>query len=314
MNILLTGATGFVGQHFLRYLAIENKTYQVFAISRKEKNPDIKNVTWISETTDFGSLLKKHEINAVIHLAGKAHDTKNTAVAEEYFRVNFEMTKQLYDAFIISNASKFIFLSTIKAVGDDKTYVRNALDLTEPQTPYAQAKRKAEQHIQNSNLAANKSFHILRPCLIYGQNVKGNLATLVKFASKGFPYPFAAFENKRSYLSVENLSLLFTKLLDGTYTSFTLNVANEDPIGTQELIEILAKKLGKKASRLTIPEQLIQLTAKVGDILPFFPFNSEKLKKITESFVVDTAEMNKLLRFSLPYRTRDTISSIIKIN
>ncbi len=311
MNILLTGATGFVGQNFLKYLATQNKNYHVFAISRKAENPTIKNVSWIKDSNDFDSILKINAIDVVIHLAGKAHDTKNTTAADEYFKVNYEMTKQLFDAFTKSNAAKFIFLSTIKAVGDDKTYVNNAFDLTEPQTPYAQAKRKAEIYLQNSNLPAEKTYHILRPCLIYGQGVKGNLATLVKFAQKGIPYPFAAFENKRSYLSVDNLSMVFCKLIENKFNSFTVNIANEDPIGTQELIEILAEKLGKKASKLMIPESVIELAAKTGDILPFFPFNSEKLKKITESFVVDTAEMNKLLGFSLPNKTRETISSII---
>lgn len=311
MNILLTGSTGFVGQNFLKYLSKNNKTFRVFAVSRKHENQKRENVIWLKNDSDFSSILKNNDIDVIIHLAGKAHDTKNTTAADEYFKVNYEMTKQLFEAFKVSNASKFIFLSTIKAVGDDKTYVQNAFDLTEPQTPYAQAKRKAEIHIQNSTLPEGKNAYILRPCLIYGEGVKGNLATLVKFAKKGIPYPFAAFENKRSYLSVENLSMLFCTLAENNYSSFTLNIANDDPIGTQELIEILAAKLGKKASKLTIPEKGIQFLATIGDYLPFVPFNSEKLKKITESFVVDTAEMNKLLGFSFPNKTRDTISSII---
>lgn len=311
MNILLTGSTGFVGQNFLKYLSESKKDFQVFAISRRLENRKFENVTWLKDDSDFSSVLNNNKIDIVIHLAGKAHDTKNTTASDEYFKVNYEMTKQLFDAFKVSKASKFIFLSTIKAVGDDKTYVQNAFDLTEPQTPYAQAKRKAEVYIQNTNLPADKSFYILRPCLIYGEGVKGNLATLVKFAKKGIPYPFAAFENKRSYLSVDNLSLLFCKLIEHNYSSFTLNIANDDPIGTQELIEILAEKLGKKASKLTIPESVIEFLATIGDYLPFVPFNSEKLKKITESFVVDTAEMNKLLGFSFPHKTRETISSIV---
>ena len=311
MNILLTGSTGFVGQNFLKYLSEGKKNFQVFAISRKHENQKLDNVIWLKYDFDFATILNDNNINIVIHLAGKAHDTKNIAASDEYFKVNYEMTKQLFDAFRVSNANKFIFLSTIKAVGDNKTYVQNSLDLTEPQTPYAQAKRKAEIYIQNTILPASKSFYVLRPCLIYGEGVKGNLATLVQFAKKGIPYPFAAFENKRSYLSVDNLSLLFCKLIEYNYSSFTLNIANDDPIGTQELIEILATKLSKKVSKLTIPESLVEFLATIGDYLPFMPINSEKLKKITESFVVDTAEMNKLLGFSFPHKTRDTISSII---
>jgi nucleoside-diphosphate-sugar epimerase len=244
-------------------------------------------------------------------LAGKAHDTKNTTEDKEYYKVNFEMTKQIFDAFIRSNASTFIFLSTIKAVGDDKTYVHNADDLGEPTTPYAKSKREAEKYIQNHPLPLTKRHYILRPCLIYGPNVKGNLADLVQFVEKETPYPLAAFQNKRSYLSVENLSYIFLKLLEEQRPSFTLNISNEDAISTVELIEIIAKKLQKKARTFSIPESIVRLLAKLGDKFSFIPINSEKLKKLTDSFVVDTGEMNKKLGFELPHKTRDSISSIV---
>jgi nucleoside-diphosphate-sugar epimerase len=247
----------------------------------------------------------------VIHLLGKAHDTKNTAKEDEYFKVNYELTRSLYDAFLLSSAKKFIFLSTIKAVGDDKTYVRDALDLSEPQTPYASSKKKSEDYIRSLPVPEGKNYYILRPTLIYGPHTKGNLESLVKFVKSGFPYPFSSFENKRSYLSVRNLSYVLCTLVEKEYPSFTLNIANQDPIGTQEMLELLAKKMGKKTSGWNIPKGFIQMAAKIGDHLPFLPFNSEKLKKITSSFVVDTAEMEKTLRVILPEQTRNTITQII---
>ncbi|MBC7387695.1 MAG: NAD-dependent epimerase/dehydratase family protein [Opitutaceae bacterium] len=311
MNILLTGATGFVGQNFINYFSTRKTNFHIFALSRESSQTNSGFITWLYNQTDFNKVLSDNDIYAVIHLAGKAHDIKNTSQAEEYFDVNYGITKNLFDAFANSQASKFIFLSSIKAVGDDQSYISNALDLSEPQTPYAKSKREAEKYIQNYVLSNGKSYYILRPTLIYGAGVKGNLATLIKFANKGLPYPFESFENKRSYLSVNNLSFIFIKLIENEYESMTLNIANEDAISTKELISIIYKALGKKPSSLSFPQGLIKTLAKMGDIIPL-PINSEKLNKITSSFVVDTAEMIKKLGFSLPETTRGTISSITK--
>ena len=311
MNILLTGATGFVGQNFLKYFVVHNESDHIYAVTRSKRETDSKRITWIMHSEYTASILDSYKIDAIIHLAGKAHDTQNTTESEEYYKVNFELTKQIFDAFIGSNASTFIFLSTIKAVGDDKTYVHNAEDLGEPTTPYAKTKREAEKYIQNYPLPSTKRHYILRPCLIYGPDVKGNLAELVKYIEKETPYPLAAFHNKRSYLSVENLSHIFLKLLEQKRPSFTLNISNEDAISTVELIEIIAQKLQKKARTFSIPESIVRLLAKMGDKFSFIPLNSEKLKKLTDSFVVDTGEMNKKLGFELPHKTRENISSIV---
>lgn len=311
MNILITGATGFVGLHLLSYLKTIDEQPTILALTRSPLPTSLDFVKHIPYSEDFDTILLEHKIDAIIHLLGKAHDTKNTSEPEEYFRINTELTCKLFDAFKSSGANKFVFVSTIKAVGDERSYVRNAQDLSTAQTPYAQSKRKAEEYIQSQSLPASKRFFILRPCLIYGPRSKGNLATLVKFVKIGLPYPFAAFENKRSYLSVNNLNTILYAILSKNYDSFTLNIANEDTIGTQELIQILRKELGKNPSKLNIPAGFIRTIAKFGDALPIFPFNTEKLEKITSSFVVDTAEMRKTLGFQLPDQTRLTIRNIL---
>jgi len=314
MNILLTGATGFVGLHFLSFFSKNHTDHHIFAAVRTVPQEEFPQVTWLGLHEQWENYLRDHNIDVVLHLLGKAHDTKNTTEPEEYDKVNFIYTRDLYNAFVKSKAQKFIFLSTIKAVGDDKTYVANANDLSIPQTPYAKSKKKAEDYIRSCVLPPDKTFYILRPTLIYGPRVKGNLATLVKFAKKGLPYPFSAFENKRSYLSVNNLCYIIAVLLKEDLKSFTLNIANEDSLSTKEIIELVAKKLGKTPSLLNIPASLIKYAARLGDLLRILPFDSEKLKKITSSFVVDTSEMEKTLGTPLPEKTRDSITQIIESN
>src|SRR5690606_13373271 len=131
---------------------------------------------------------------AIIHLAGKAHDTQNTSSPEEYFQVNTELTKQLFDKFLQSNARDFIYFSSVKAVADTVSGLLGEDVTPNPQTPYGQSKWQAEQYLNSQPLPEGKRLFILRPCMIHGPGNKGNLNLLYQVSSKGLPWPLAAFE------------------------------------------------------------------------------------------------------------------------
>src|SRR5438445_6325161 len=98
-HLTLTGASGFIGRNLKSYLELHN--YHVQPISIR-----------------YGLPIPCFDSDVLIHLAGKAHDLKNVSRAEEYYQVNTELTKQLFDVFLASNAKKFIFISSVKAVAD----------------------------------------------------------------------------------------------------------------------------------------------------------------------------------------------------
>jgi len=216
-NILVTGSSGFVGQNLRKYLTEHGISVQ--ALSLKETLPPYS----------------VYDADTIVHLAGKAHDLKNVSQPEEYYDVNFELTKKLYDAFLKSSAKKFIFISSVKASADQVEDVLKESDVPDPKTHYGKSKLMAEEYIQSQPLPEGKSYCILRPCMIHGPGNKGNLNLLYKLISKGIPYPLAAFENKRSFLSIENLCFVILEIVErNDIPSGIYQVADDEALSTNE--------------------------------------------------------------------------------
>jgi len=285
MKVVLTGGSGFVGRNLVSYLS----DYKTLQISRKELSGD------------FSTLFKDCEV--FIHLAGKAHDLKKTSDADEYYKVNFELTKNLFDAFLNSSAKKFIFISSVKAAADAVTGVLTEEDPPNPQTHYGKSKLLAEQYLLSKTLPKDKCVYILRPCMIHGPHNKGNLNMLYQFVKNGIPYPLAKFENKRSFLSVENLCFIIKQLIvQNDVPSGVYNVADNDAVSTTTVVSVLASSLKIKPKLWAVPQKLVGFLAKIGDLLKL-PLNSERLNKLTENYVVSNKKILTALNVKLPIST-----------
>ena len=185
-----------------------------------------------------------------------------------------------------------------------------------PLTPYGKSKWEAEKYILSQNLPQGKRVFIIRPCMIHGPGNKGNLNLLYKVVEKGLPWPLAAFQNQRSFLSIGNLNyLIFEMLINKSVASGIYNFADDKAISTNQLVSIIAGSLGKRPKLWKFPASMIYILAKVGDVLSL-PLNSERLKKLTESYVVSNRKIKKALGISeLPIKAeeglRRTINSFI---
>lgn len=269
----MTGSHGFVGSNLIE--AFES-TYSIIRWDVREDKP-------------------LPECDAMIHLAGLAHDTKRGKTSEgrwkkeDYFRVNTELTKRIYDRFLESGAKKFIFFSSIKAKDNG--------------TPYARSKYLAERYIKelsselfsttpnpSSQEEGEKRIYILRPCMIHGKGNEGNLNLLVKWVKKGLPWPLAAFENMRSFASMGNVVYVVSELLKKDVESGIYNICDDEAVSTNELIELIFECLGKKAHLWRIPKGLMKSIAKIGDAL-HLPLNTERLGKLTENYIVSNREI-----------------------
>ena len=287
--ILLTGTSGFVGQNLMKYL--ERFGISQYAISRQKLN-----------STNFTI---NNNIDSLVHLAGKAHDLKLATDSSDYIEVNFELTRKLYDVFLLSNCTKFIFISSVKAVTDRPGSILTEEFVPNPKTPYGRSKLMAEKYIQDQPLPRGKYFYILRPCMIHGPGNKGNLNLLHDLIDRGIPYPLAAFENKRSFLSIENLCFVISELLQrDDIPSGAYNVADDEPLSTNEVVEILCQGSGKIPQLWKVPKRIVFVLAKMGDILGSI-FTSEKLRKLTESYIVSNCKLKKALGKELPLSSRD---------
>ena len=285
MKIAITGATGFVGVNLENYL----KTSQDVESMRVRYLPN--------QQFDIKS-------DAIIHLAGKAHDLKKVSHPQDYYEANFELTKQLFDAFLNSEAKVFVFMSTVKAVADEVKGILSEDAIPNPKTHYGIAKHQAEQYILSHKLSEGKRVYILRPCMIHGPGNKGNLNLLYQLVAKGFPWPLGAFENQRSFLSIENLCFVIKELLENNaIPSGIYQVADDASLSTNKLIELLGTSLNKKSRIFNIPSSWIKRGAKLGDYL-HLPLNSERLQKLTENYVVSNDKIIKAIGKSLPIASR----------
>ena len=282
MNYLLTGASGFVGRNLLQ--AFENhEDIQFFACDRAK---------------DLGNQLRAKD--GIIHLAGKAHDVNDVSDSAEYYLVNTDLTKKLFDAFIDSSASTFIYFSSVKACADEVSGILQETDIPNPQTHYGKSKLMAEEYMLSKKIPETKRVYILRPCMIYGPGNKGNLNLLFDWVKKGYPWPLSAFDNQRSFCSIENVIFVVRELITRTdIPSGIYNLADDSPKSTNFIIKMIGDILDKKIKIINIPRQIIFLLAKLGDTFSL-KLNSERLKKLTESYVVSNKHLIQALGKELP--------------
>ena len=298
MKILITGIHGFVGSNLVAALKENHTIYGVDIVSPVKKGVSY---TFSWDDLDAGQV---PAVDAIIHLAGKAHDTKNQAAAEVYFKVNTGLTQKIYDYFLRSSAQKFIFFSTAKAAADRVEGVLTEEVTPSPVGPYGESKIKAEEYIQ-AHPAPEKSVYILRPCMIHGPGNKGNLNLLYSVVSKGIPWPLGAFENRRTFTSIDNLSFVVSGLLTKDVPSGIYNMGDDEALSTNELIEVICESLGKKAHIWKLPKGLMNGVAKLGGCL-HLPLDPERLRKLTENYISSNAKIKAALGIEkMPVRARE---------
>ncbi len=310
MRILITGIHGFVGSNLVSYLAPDNELFGLDIVA-PEKEGVVKTFSW--GDLDAGFL---PDVDVIIHLAGKAHDTKNQSAAETYFKVNTDLTKRIFDYFLLQpKCKKFVFFSTAKAAADKVEGVLTEDVVPSPVGPYGESKIAAEDYIrskEDERIRLGKETYILRPCMIHGPGNKGNLNLLYGVVKKGIPWPLGAFENKRTFTSIDNLCYIIEGMLSMKVESGIYNINDDEAVSTNELIEIICGSLGKKAHIWRIPRGLMEGVAKIGGALRL-PLNPERLQKLTENYVSSNAKIKKALGLDhLPVRAKDGLTKTIK--
>lgn len=299
MRILITGVHGFVGSNLVLSLKDNNTLYGLDIIA-PEKKGVAKTYSW--EDLDAGNV---PEIDAIIHLAGKAHDTKNKTLADVYFKVNRDLTIKMYDYFLAHDSiKKFVFFSTAKAAADKVDGILTEDVVPAPVGPYGESKIAAEKYILE-HLTDDKDVYIFRPCMIHGPGNKGNLNLLYNVVRKGIPWPLGAFDNKRTFTSIENICFAVNGVLTKDVPTGIYNMGDDEALSTNELIEEICKSLGKKAHIWKLSKGLMNGVAKIGGWL-HLPLNPERLRKLTESYVSSNAKIKAALGVDrMPVDARD---------
>jgi nucleoside-diphosphate-sugar epimerase len=289
MKLLITGIHGFVGSNLVAALGDKFEIYGLDIVA-----PDKCGVKKTYSWDDLYNGIVP-QVDAIIHLAGKAHDTKSKSAADIYFKVNTDLTKKVFDYFLQSETKKFIFFSSVKAAAD---FVPGDV-LTEdvipkPVGPYGESKIKAEEYIQSKSCPNNKQVYILRPCMIHGPGNKGNLNLLYSVVRKGIPWPLGSYDNKRTFTSIDNLIFVINGLLTNQVESGIYHMADDEAISTNHLIELICQSLNKKAHIWHVSKSLIDCVARLGNIF-HLPLNSDRLNKLTENYVASNSKIKNAL-------------------
>jgi nucleoside-diphosphate-sugar epimerase len=305
-RILITGVTGFVGSNLVKYFS-QFSDYSLFGHSRdNEKAQQQFHSYGLQLVDDYSTAsLDKFKIDAVIYLAGIAHDLSNKYKAEDYHKVNYESTKKAYDEFLRSNASKFIFVSSIKAAVDITREPVSEEVIPNPVTDYGKSKLKVEQYMLSTSVPRGKYFYILRPGMIHGPGNKGNLNLLYRFVKTGIPFPFGAFNNQRSFLSIDNFNFAIQQLLQKEIAPGIYHLADDGFISTKELYKVIATAIRKRPIVLNIPASWILTTASILG-------KKHLINKLTEDMMVSNKKIKEALGVALPIALRDGIYNTIQ--
>lgn len=296
MKIILFGGSGFIGENVMK---------------KFPKN----SIVPISLRTDEWKNNLPSEAEVFINLIGKAHDHEGRASYADYYEANVELSKQIFSEFFKSKAQLLIHISSIAALEElESPYPLKEEDFNNPLSHYGKTKREAEVWLLNQHLPKEKKIIILRPPLVHGEGDKGNLGLLYKFISKGIPYPLSAFENSRSFLSMDNFIFFLKEIINNQdkLDSGIYHIADDEVLSTKKILDIIKRVENKKIIDLYIPPIVIKVLARIGDFSPF-PLNTKRLKKMTSNLEVSNQKIKSVLEIKkLPISAEKGIEITIK--
>lgn len=306
MRVLLTGVTGFLGTSLVGYFQQDPSIFLYgYSRNREEARRKFQHTKLVIVDTYDARKLNELKIDVIIHLAGIAHDLKGNCKPSDYYEVNFEGTKKIFQDFLHSSVSKFIFLSSIKAAIDSWPTAVDEHITSHPTSDYGKSKQLAEQFIQSQKSPLNKAFYILRPCMIHGPGNKGNLNVLYKFVKKGIPFPFGAFKNERSFLSIDNFTTIVEQILRKEVPSGVYHLADSETLSTLTLYKLICQEVGKKEKAWFVPKSFIKT-------LFFLSGRTAQLNKLTENAIVNNSKILSAINIKLPEGSKEGLTKTIK--
>lgn len=263
-NILVTGAGGFIGNALIHHLqkASANNVIGIFRQNQTELPKAIQQIIIqnLTPETDWHEAL--HEIDCIIHLAGRAHilQEATTKPLEEFRKTNTETTVQLAQQAAKNNVKRLIFISSIGVNGNKNKQAFSVQSIENPVDDYAKSKYEAEIKLKAIAKKTNLEIVIIRPPLVYGADAPGNFKRLLNLIDKGYYLPLASTKNKRSFVALENLIDLISICISHPRAKNQLFLVSDDSdLSTAEFIRLIAISMEKPVRLFSIPARLLEL-------------------------------------------------------
>jgi len=307
MRLAITGSNGFIGHTLSRVL--KNHFSEIRRLVRSERNNslDTFSIGNISSETNWTKALEG--IDCVIHCAGIAHNKPklNNQNISSYEEVNVQGTINLAEQAVKSGVKKLIFLSSLKVNGDinqeSKPFTEK--NIPNPKGKYALSKWLAEKSLREVESTSDLDLIILRLPLVYGPGVKANFFNLVRAVSMGVPMPLGSLDNKRSFISVDNLAdILIACIKEQDARGKTFLVSDDSDISTSQLIESIAGLMNKPSRLFYVPKNILYLGGLLSN-------KQDMVRSLVDSLQVDISYTKKILKWQPQYSFEDGLKKVI---
>ena len=282
LRILVTGAGGFVGE---RFMEMNGDRFSLVPVSLR--NASIEGIDLTG-------------IDSIVHLAGKAHEMKPID-DQIYYDVNYTLTKKLAEWARCCGVPHFVYISSVKVYGDETPGPLNEQSPCTPTDAYGKSKLQAEEMLLHMSALSFK-VAIVRPPLVYGPRVKGNMIKLLQLAGKSYPLPFGNIQNRRSMVYADNLVELINVIVEQQATGIYI-AGDEQPVSTELLVRTIRKELNKPENMISLPFPFRILLRTIRPAL---------FTRLYGSYMIDNTLTNKRLQFHPPFSTETGIRQMVQ--
>lgn len=310
--VLVTGATGFLGRQLCEALRARGIPVRGLVRDPSARLGHGVEPVHAPDLLDRGAVRRAVAgADAVVHLAARVHVMRDAAAdpLAEFRRVNVEGTRTLLEEAVAAGVRSFVFVSSVKAVGEAGTVPWDETTPPRPVDPYGISKLEAETLVRATAERAGLHAPILRLPLVYGPGVKGNMLQLFRLVDRGVPLPFGAVPNRRSLVYSGNVAAAVLAVLDApAAASETFFVSDGRDLTTPELIREVGRALGVAPRLLRVPPGLLRAAARAGDVVSRvapFPLTSAALQRLTGSLSLDTSRIGRVTGYRPPYSVEE---------
>lgn len=296
MSILLTGGGGFIGKYLANHVDVSR------VVVRKSSHLLDKSIYCIdsfNDKTDWSNAFDG--ITSIIHLAALAHSKHHTI--NEYESVNCNGTLNLARQAALSGVTKFVFVSSIGVNGTATKETPFSENATEnPHNDYTSSKYEAELGLKQIAEDTGLEVVIVRPTLVYGPNAPGNFGMLTKLVKKLPVLPFGLANNRRDFISVQNLAdLLITCATHPKAAGHTFLASDNETVSIKQFTNVIAKGLGKQVFQLPVPVALMRLAGRLVG-------KSDMIEQLYGNLEVDSSNIKEVLGWTPPYTMEQSMA------